>query len=132
MPTSSEKHKRTAGSWPKDMPVTPEGRVEEGLVVWSQSGNIEGRTTGSRTRCSSTECEGWFIGVSWETGQRFQPCSEGWHYDPANKSVRITGGGEISARVISPRPLGTPPLPREEWPTRESLAKGKGWRVSGV
>jgi hypothetical protein len=75
---------------------------------------------------------GWFIGVSWETGQRFFPCSQGWRYDPADKSVRITGGGEISARVISPPPLGTPPLPPGQWPSRQLLANRTGWRVSGT
>lgn len=119
-------------SWPEDMPFGGDGRIEEGLVVWSRSGTIEGRTTGSRLRCSSIGCPGWFIGVSWETGQSLKPCSQGWCYDPVLKIVRITGGGEISARFVSPPPLGTPPLPREQWPTRESLANGKGWRVSGI
>jgi hypothetical protein len=132
MTQSAEEHQLSLGSWPEEMPVSAEGRVEEGLVVWSRSGTIEGRTTGSRRRCSSTGCPGWFIGVSWETGQRFFPCSQGWRYDPADKSVRITGGGEISARVISPPPLGTPPLPREQWPSRELLANGTGWRVGGT
>jgi hypothetical protein len=44
--------------------------------------------------------------------------------------TRITGGGEISARVISPPPLGVDPLPKEEWPTRAALAKRKGWRIA--
>jgi len=46
------------GSWPKEMPVGADGRVEEGLVVWSMSGKIEGRTTGARLRCSSIGCPG--------------------------------------------------------------------------
>lgn len=25
--------------------------------------------------------------VSWETGQRFKPCSQGWRYDPVDKTV---------------------------------------------
>jgi hypothetical protein len=132
MSQSTEEHRLSVGSWPAEMPVSADGRVEEGLVVWSQSGTIEGRTTGSRRRCSSTGCPGWFIGVSWETGQRFFPCSQGWRYDPADRSVRIVGGGEISARVVSPPPLGTPPLPRGQWPPRELLANGAGWRVSGI
>jgi hypothetical protein len=55
-------------------------------------------------------------------------CSEGWVYDPATQEVRVTGGGEISARYVSPKPLGTPPRPREEWPDPDTLT-GKGWRV---
>src|SRR4051794_20186501 len=116
------------GEWPADFPLTDGGRVEEGVVVLSRSGRIEGRTTGSRRRCSSTGCPGWFIGVSWETGQRLFPCSEGWRYDAATNTVRITGGGEISARVISPPPLGVAALPREQWPDPAVLRCGKGWR----
>jgi hypothetical protein len=55
-------------------------------------------------------------------------CSEGWVYDPATQEVRVTGGGEISARYVSPTPLGTQPRPREEWPDPDTLT-GKGWRV---
>lgn len=132
MAQSAEEHRLSPGSWPKEMPVGADGRVEEGLVVWSLSGKIEGRTTGARLRWLSIGCPGWFIGVNWEAGQRFRPCSQGWHYDEATKSVRITGGGEISARFVSPAPLGTPPLPREQWPAKASLAKGMGWRVTGT
>ena len=130
MSQTVEQHKLSPGSWPQEMPFGADGRVEEGPVVWSLSGNIEGRSTGSRRRCSSIGCPGWFIGVSWETGQRFFPCSQGWRHDPVTKTVRITGGGEISARFVSPAPLGTPPLPREQWPPRDSLAHGRGWRVN--
>lgn len=138
MTTDEDKH-RVHGSitqpysfdragWPTEFPVTPQGGVEEGLVVLSISGEIEGRTTGSRRRCLSIGCPGWFIGVRWETGQMMFPCSEGWAYEPARRTVRITGGGEISARFVSPKPLGTPPLPREQWPARERLT-GRGWRT---
>lgn len=99
-------------------------------MVWSQSGLIEGRTTGARLRCYSTGCPGWFIGVSWETGQRMRLCSEGWAYDPGSRTIRITGGGEISARFVSPAPLGVDPKPKAEWPSRTSLSRGKGWRVT--
>jgi hypothetical protein len=116
-------------SWPGDFPLKADGAIEEGLLVLSRSGGIEGRTTGSRRRCSSDGCPGWFIGVKWETGQMMYACSEGWTYDRSDRSVRITGGGEISARVVSPTPLGTPPLTRDEWPPRTSL-NGKGWRMS--
>jgi hypothetical protein len=123
-----ENHAADANGWPDGFRVTAEGGVEEGLVVRSRSGTIEGRTTGSRRPCLSIGCPGWFIGVRWETGQMMYPCSEGWTYDPRARLVRITGGGEISARVVSPRPLGVPPLPPEQWPPRESLT-GKGWRM---
>lgn len=122
-------HLASPGAWPTELPVTADGGVEEGLVVLSLSGTIEGRTTSARLRCRSTGCPGWFIGVSWETGQRLLPCSQGWRYDPGARTVRVTGGGEISARVVSPAPLGVPPLPREAWPARAALAGGKGWRV---
>jgi len=115
--------------WPSEFAVASDGTVAEGLVVWSQSGVIEGRTTGSRRRCSSTGCPGWFIGVRWETGQMMYPCSQGWRYDRTSNSVRITGGGEISARFVSPAPMGTDPLPRDQWPDRMSL-NGLGWRAS--
>ena len=120
----------TDDGWPAAFPLLPEGRVQEGLVVRSRSGTLEGRTTGSRRRCTSTGCPGWFVGVSWETGQRLHPCSQGWAYDPATRTLRLTGGGEVSARVISPRPLGVDPLPREQWPSRADLARGRGWRVT--
>jgi hypothetical protein len=126
-----EAHLLDAGAWPADFPLNDDGSVEEGLVVWSLSGTIEGRSTGARLRCSSLGCPGWFIGVSWETGQRMRPCSEGWRYDVATRTIRVTGGGEISARVVSPAPLGTPPRPRHEWPSRDALARGKGWRIRG-
>jgi hypothetical protein len=111
-------------------PVDADGKVEEGLVVLSKSGELEGRTTGARQRCSSIDCPGWFIAVTWETGQALKPCSQGWTYDPDTKTIRITGGGEISARFVSPAPLGVDPLPKEEWPTRAALAKRKGWRLT--
>ena len=113
--------------WPGGFPVTAAGTVAEGIPVFSRTEGIEGRTTGSRRKCASAGCAGWFIGVRWETGQMMYVCSEGWTYDRANRIVRITGGGEISARVVSPKPLGTPPLRREEWPPRSALT-GKGWR----
>ena len=123
-------HLLSPGSWPTDFPLTADGKVEEGLVVRSKSGLIEGRTTGARLRCYSTGCPGWFIGVSWETGQRLRPCSQGWTYDPQTRNVRITGGGEISARFVSPAPLGVDPTPRSAWPLRDSLSRGLGWRVA--
>lgn len=118
------------GPWPAAFPVLENEKVAEGLPVWSLSGEIEGRTTGARLPCSSHGCPGWFIGVRWETGQLMRICSKGWVYDPARKEVRVTGGGEISARFISPPPLGMPPLPRSEWPDRATLIRYKGWRVT--
>jgi hypothetical protein len=117
------------GLWPGKFPVLADGGVEEGLPVWSLSGQVEGRTTGARLPCISVGCPGWFIGVRWETGQLMRICSEGWRYDPDERVVRVTGGGELSARFVSPKPLGRPPLPRSEWPDRETLPRWKGWRV---
>ena len=117
--------------WPKSFDVLDHGKVEEGLTVLSLSGVVEGRTTGNRRKCLVTECPGWFIEVIWETGQRMWPCSEGWHFDSDSKTVSIIGGGEISARFITPKPLGTNPAPRNTWPTRSELARKRGWRVRG-
>jgi Zn ribbon nucleic-acid-binding protein len=121
-------HKASPGRWPEDLPVDDAGKVEEGLVVWSKSGALEGRTTGVRQRCTSVGCPGWFVAVTWETGQALRPCTQGMEYDTATRSLRVTGGGEISARFVSPAPMGIDPLPKEEWPAREALAKRKGWR----
>ena len=82
----------------------------------SRSGILEGRMTGPRQRCTSIGCPGWFVAVTWESGQALKACSQGWHYDAKTKVTRITGGGEISGRVVSPPPLGVDPLPKEEWP----------------
>ena len=117
-----------ARPWPADFPVLPNGSVEEGLPVWSLSNSIEGRTTGARLPCTSVGCPGWFIGVRWETGQLMRICSEGWRYEPAKRQVRVSGGGEISARFVSPKPLGASPSPQQEWPPREVLRRWKGWR----
>lgn len=122
-------HKASPGRWPENLPLTEDGKVEEGIVVKSRSGEIEGRTTGVRLRCTSIGCPGWFIAVTWETGQALRPCSEGWTYDPETKTIQITGGGEISGRVIAPPPLGIDPLPKDQWPTRAALSKRKGWRI---
>lgn len=117
-----------AGPWPDGFPTTADGGIAEGLVVRSRSGELEGRTTGSRRPCISHDCPGWFIGVRWETGQLMSICSEGWEYDPTTREVRVVGGGEISARFVSPKPLGVPPRPRSEWPDRSTLMRWKGWR----
>jgi hypothetical protein len=118
-----------AGAWPTELPVLKDGSVTEGLPVWSLNAQIEGRTTGARLPCLSTWCPGWFIGVRWETGQLMRICSEGWTYNPDHQTVRVTGGGEISARFVSPKPLGTPLAPTEAWPTRAVLQRWKGWRT---
>ena len=117
------------GPWPEGFPVHTDGKIAEGLVVLSISGEIEGRTTGARRPCISHGWPGWFITVSWETGQLMHICSEGWRYDPAKNEVRVVAGGELSARVVSPRPLGTPPRPNDEWPSPSALT-GKGWRIT--
>lgn len=121
---------RVAGPWPQAFPILGDGKVREGLVAYSQSGTIEGRTTGARRPCITNGCPGWFIGVRWETGQLMHICSQGWAYDPETETVRVTGGGEISARFVAPKPLGTPPLPRDQWPTRGVLSRWAGWRAA--
>lgn len=121
-------HSSVKKTWPKHFPFINE-KVQEGIVVKSLSADIEGRTTGSRRPCTSTDCPGWFITVRWETGQLMHICSEGWQFDPSVNEVRVTGGGEISARFVSPKPLGTPPLPKGEWPARDQLKRRAGWRT---
>lgn len=119
-----------AGPWPAEFPIAEDGSLAEGLPVWSLSGAIEGRTTGARLPCHSHGCPGWFIGVRWETGQLMQICSEGWRYDPVSRSVRMKEGArEISSTSTSIPDRRQPPLPRSEWPSRESLRRWKGWRV---
>ena len=119
---------RVPGPWPASFPLVANDEGREGLIVRSLSGAIEGRTTGARRPCTSRKCPGWFVTVRWETGQLMHICSQGWAYDPASESIRVTGGGEISARIVAPKPLGTPPLPREDWPSREVLSRWTGWR----
>jgi hypothetical protein len=114
--------------WPRAFQPLTAKTIPEGIELRSISGEIEGRTSGSRNKCTATKCPGWFIGVLWETGQQMYICSEGWHYDPIANRVDVIGGGEISARFISPKPLGRSPLPRDQWPSRDELAKRRGWK----
>lgn len=132
VPTRSraQAHKASPGRWPEDFPLDAEGKVEEGLIVKSKSGDMEGRTTGARQRCTSVGCMGWMVAVTWESGQALRLCSEGFAYDPATKVMQVTGGGEISGRFISPPPLGVDPLPKDDWPARSALSKRKGWRIN--
>ena len=132
VPTRSraQAHKASPGIWPEDFPLDEAGKVAEGIVVRSKSGALEGRTTGARTRCTSVGCPGWMIAVTWETGQALRACSQGWTFDPATNTIQVTGGGEISARVVSPAPAGIDPLPKEDWPARATLVKRKGWRIA--
>ena len=126
------RHVCDSSGWPKALPLIDECSIQEGIPVYSISGKIEGRTTGNRRKCASRKCPGWFVEVQWETGQKFWPCSEGWHYDStagANGRIDIIGGGEISARFISPKPLGTHPLERSAWPSKSKLRTLKGWRI---
>jgi hypothetical protein len=116
--------------WPMQFPLLDSGRIRTGIVAKSLDGKIEGRTTGGRRRCPSNQCNGWLVGVHWETGQQLHICTEGWHYDPQADELRVIGGGPISARFVSPKPLGVLPLPRREWPTRAQLLKSKAWSIS--
>jgi len=126
----AQAHKASPGRWPDDFPLESDGKVAEGMVARSKSGELEGRTTGLRQRCTSVGCPGWMVSVTWETGQALRVCSEGWHYDAELNTIRITAGGEISARFTTPPPNGVEPLPPAEWPTRAALAKRKGWRIT--
>lgn len=124
-------HKANPGRWPAEFPIDEAGKVEEGLVVWSKSGAIEGRTTGARQRCTVLGCPGWSVAVTWESGQALKPCSEGTTYDPETKVIRITAGGELTARFVTPPDVDVDTTAKEEWPTRAALSKRKGWRISG-
>lgn len=128
----------TKDGWPTAYPVDGRGRIRIGTVIRSISGSIEGRTSGGRRRCTATgqndrngsnACAGWQIAVHWETGQRMSICSEGWHYDPELDEIQVIGGGEISARYVSPKPHGTPPLSRDQWPSRLALLQSPAWKT---
>lgn len=116
--------------WPVHFPVADSGRVRTGIVAKSIDGKIEGRTTGGRRKCPSKKCNGWLVGVHWQTGQLLHICTEGWHYDPVADELRVIGGGAISARFVSPKPRGVDPLPRREWPARVDLMRTKAWSIS--
>jgi hypothetical protein len=120
---TTERHR--PDRWPADFPLVDGSRIPAGLVVRSLSGAMEGRTTGLRRRCPATSehCPGWLIGIVWEDGQELHICSEGWTYDPATREIRVTAGGEISARFTDRKG----PLPREQWSTREALLTRPGW-----
>lgn len=116
--------------WPRHLPFTELGRIRTGIVAKSIDGKIEGRTTGGRRKCPSNRCNGWLVGVHWQTGQQLHICTEGWHYDPDADELRVIGGGSISARFVSPKPHGVEPLPRREWPARADLMRTKAWSIS--
>ena len=118
-----------AKHWPKALATLDDQHVAKGLVVRSRTNTIEGRTTGGRQKCPSTSCSGWLIGVLWETGQQMHICSEGWHFEPSTNEIHVIGGGDISARYISPRPWGRPPLPKSLWPSKVELNTKTGWKI---
>lgn len=120
----------TQDGWPSHFPLVESGRVRTGIVVRSLDGRIEGRTTGGRRSCPSKRCNGWLVGVHWQTGQQLHICSEGWHYDPSTDELHVIGGGNISARFVSPKPFGVAPRPRREWPSRSELMKTKAWSAA--
>jgi hypothetical protein len=111
--------------WPAAFPFI-ETSVQEGLKMLSLHGLYEGRTTGSRSKCSAKGCPGWFVGILWESGDQTYLCSEGWHYDAETQELEIVGGGEIIGRFVTPREI----LPKDKWITRDELMTRKGWRVS--
>lgn len=113
--------------WPRHFPITASSGIEIGLMVRSLNHTYEGRTTGGRRQCPAKNCPGWLVGVLWESGQQMHICTEGWHYDPSSMEIHIIGGGEISARFVSPKPLGTPILPKDQWINRADLLKSRAW-----
>lgn len=115
--------------WPSALATLDDARITEGLTVRSLSGWIEGRTTGGRYPCPSNTCNGWLVGVVREDGQERRICTMGWHYDPDARELRIVGGGEVSARFVTPAPLGPPPRPRDQWPSRDELSTRAGWAL---
>jgi len=120
----------TRDRWPQHFAVNADGRIRAGIVVKSIDGKIEGRTTGGRRKCPSNQCNGWLVGVHWQTGQQLHICTEGWYYDPTSDEVRVISSGAISARFVSPKPFGVEPLPRREWPSRAALMRTKAWSIS--
>ena len=116
-------------AWPSAFPTLDDGRIQSRMTVRSRSIRLEGRTTGGRQKCRSTSCPGWFIGVLWETGQQMFICSQGWHFDANRNEVFVIGGGEISARYISPPPMGRAPLPSLKGKDREALLSRESWRT---
>lgn len=122
----------TDDNWPVHFPTQSDGTVLVGLTCRSIDGSIEGRTTGRRRRCPSSTCQGWLVEVRWEDGQLLQICTEGWHFNPESMELQVVGGGQISARFVSPEPLGRSPLPRNEWPSTLELKRFPGWMDSGI
>jgi len=103
----------------------------DAVEVRSLSSAIEGRTTGGRRRCPAAHCGGWDVSVAWETGQGTRICTEGWHFDPVSRELRIVGGGEITARVAVDHVTDVPPLPRAKWPAKEVLLTHPAWGEAG-
>ena len=121
----------TNDGWPIALAVDDDGRIPIGMVVRSLSSAIEGRTTGGRRRCPAAHCGGWDVSVAWETGQGTRICTEGWHFDPVSRELRIVGGGEITARVAVDHVTDVLPLPRAKWPAKEVLLTHPAWGEAG-
>lgn len=121
----------TNDGWPVALAVDDDGRIPIGMVVRSLSSAIEGRTTGGRRRCPAAHCGGWDVSVAWETGQGTRICTEGWHFDPVSRELRIVGGGEITARVAVDHVTDVLPLPRAKWPAKEVLLTHPAWGEAG-
>ena len=117
--------------WPSALAVGDDGRIPVGMVVRSLNRAVEGRTTGGRRRCPAAQCTGWDVSVAWESGQDTRICSEGWHFDPESRELRIVGGGEITARVVADPSQDVQPLPRSKWPSREVLLTHPAWWSGG-
>lgn len=106
--------------WPRHRPpwhsTISEAVFPAGIPVLSRSGTIRGITMGRGGPCPSHSCDGYLVGVDWETGQMTHPCTKGWEavIGSGPTHLRIIAGGEITGRVVNP----TDPAPRDEWPER--------------
>lgn len=80
----------------------------EDLPVLSRNGVIRGRSTGATWPCKAQGCIDTYgaprqLQVEWDTGDTTRICEVGWELrDAPVDHIRITGGGEISARYVNP------------------------------
>ena len=101
--------------------LTKHPEVPENIPVLSRNGAIRGRSLGRGQLCAAGGCietygPRWQLGVEWETGQTTIICDVGWERrELPVDHIRITAGGEITARFVTPRDPG---------PDRNRLPKG--------
>ena len=110
-PRRTQDHKNSPGRWPEDFPLDEAGKVAEGLVVLSKSGGSRVAPPVLACAARRSAAPAGSSASPGRPGQTLRPCSAGWHYDAETKTVRITGGGEISARFVSPSAARRRPAP---------------------